>query len=79
MYREKARWEIHKKAKCHFEQTLEAILQETAAVRPLTFHLKNYPSETNKIRRTQLEKQGQTHVMFFYRPLLMDVPVLADQ
>ena len=31
------------------------------------------------MNKTLLEKQGQTHVIFSYGPLHMDVPVLVDQ
>ena len=46
---------------------------------PFTSHLTNHPNKTNKICGTLLEKQGRPHVMLFYGPLHMDVPVLADQ
>ena len=45
----------------YFEQILEATLHETTPVRPLTFHLKNYPSKTNKTYRTLQQKEEQTH------------------
>ena len=53
---EKTRWELHKNAMCYFEQILKATPLKTAAVPPLTSHLKNYPSTMNKdIRNTARE------------------------
>ena len=42
MHGEKARWELHKNATCCFEQILEATPNKTAAVQPLTSHLKGH-------------------------------------
>ena len=53
---EKARWELHKDTMCCFEQNLEAMTHRTAAVKPLTSHLTNHPSKTNKTYRVQLVK-----------------------
>ena len=41
-------WELHKNAPSSCEQILEAIPHEITAGRPLTSHLKNHPSKTNK-------------------------------
>ena len=61
-YREKARRKLHKNVISYIKQILEATLPtERIAVRPLTSHLKNHPSRTNKICRTLLEKQGLTY------------------
>ena len=49
-------------ATSYFERILEAISQETIAVRTLTSHLKNHSSKTNKTCRTLLEKQGRTRL-----------------
>ena len=46
--KKKARWELHKNATCCFKQILEASPQKAAAEWPLTSHLKNDPSKTNK-------------------------------
>ena len=54
-HREKARRELHKKAKSYIEQILEATPHETAE-RPLTSHLKNHPSKMNKTYKIILEK-----------------------
>ena len=61
MHWEKAWWELYKNATCCFEQILEARLHKTAAVRLLTSHLKNHPSNTNQTCWTLLKKQKQTH------------------
>ena len=39
---------LHKNATCCFEQILEAAPRKTTPVRPLTFHLANHLSKTNK-------------------------------
>ena len=49
-------WELHKDAVCCHEQILEAALHETATVWPLTYHLTNHPSMTNKTCWALLEK-----------------------
>ena len=41
-------------------------------------HHHNHLNNTNKTCGTQLEKQGRTH-KFYYEPLNIDLPVLADQ
>ena len=56
-HREKTRWELHKNTISYFEQILEPTPQETTIVQPLTSHLKNYPSKTDKTCRTLFEKQ----------------------
>ena len=38
-----------------FEQFLEATLHKTAAIQPLTSHLTNHPSKTNKMWDTAVE------------------------
>ena len=43
------------------EQILEAILNETTAVQPLTSHLKNHLSKTKKTCGTLLKMQERTH------------------
>ena len=63
----------------YFEQILAATHHKTMAVQPLTSHLKKHSSKTNKTYRTQVEKQGQTDMMFVYGPLHMNEPVLGDQ
>ena len=40
-YREKARWELHRIALSYIEQILESTPHKTAAVPPLTSHLKS--------------------------------------
>ena len=45
------------------EQILEAAPHKTAAVRPYTSHLINYPSKLNKTCRALLEKQGRSDVL----------------
>ena len=46
--REKARWELQKNAMCCFKQILEATLDKTEAVWPLTSYLTNHLSKMNK-------------------------------
>ena len=75
MYREKVRWELYKNPTSYLEKILEATPYKTTAVWPLTTHLKNHPSKTNKTYGTQQEKQGRTHK---WRSS-MDASVLADQ
>ena len=77
--REKAWWELHKNATSYFEKILEATPHETTAVRPLTFHLKNYPNKMNNRYCSLLEKPEQSHVMVLYEPQHMNISVLADQ
>ena len=57
----KVRWELHKDAGYCFEQILEAIPNKTAAVQPLTSHLKNHPSKTNKTSRALQGKHAWTY------------------
>ena len=62
------------------DQILEATPHETTTVRPLTYHVKNHQSKTNKTYETLVEKQERTHkITFFHGPLHMDMPVLAEQ
>ena len=75
MHREKARWELHQNSTSYIEQILETTQHKTIAIRPLTSHLKNYPSKTNKTCRTLLKKQRWAHKTFLYGPLYMDMPV----
>ena len=49
---------LYKDAECYFEQILEAASYKTAAVRPLTSHLTNHPSEVSKICWALLKIQG---------------------
>ena len=49
IFGEKARWELHKDAVCCFEQILEAALQKTAAIWPLTSPI----SQTIQVRWTR--------------------------
>ena len=53
---------------CCLEQIPKATPHKTAAIWPLTSHLKKYPSKTNKTCKTLLE-------MFLYGPLHSDVPL----
>ena len=69
----------HKYATSYIEQILEAIPHETKAVLPLTTHLQNYPSKTNKTRGTPLEKQGRTCKWRSIMIILIVMQVLADQ
>ena len=55
MYREKARWELHKNAMYCLEQILEATLNKTAAVWPLTSHFTKHSSKMNKTPCVPLE------------------------
>ena len=69
-----------KNAMCCFQQILEAVLPKISTVRPLTSHLKNYPSKKSKTCGTLLEKQRRIHKWrFSMDPLHMDTPVLVDQ
>ena len=56
---EKAGWEPHEYAACYFEQILEIALHETATIRPLTSHLTNHTSISNKTCRALLKKKDQ--------------------
>ena len=58
---EKAKWELHKNAKCCFEQILEAALYENAVVWLLASNLTNHPSKMNKTYWAMREKQEQTY------------------
>ena len=55
-YGEKAWQQLHKNAVSGIEQVLGATPNKTAAVRPLTTHHENYPSQTNQTCGTLLEK-----------------------
>ena len=57
----KTRWELYKNAICCFEQILETTLHKIATGWPLTSHLKNHPSKTNRICGALLEEQIWTH------------------
>ena len=46
-----------KDATCYFQIILEAVTYKIASVQPLTSHLTNHPSKTNKISWTILDKQ----------------------
>ena len=53
---------------------------KTAALQPLTWMGFEIESKMNKTYRAQVRKAWMnSSVMFFYDPLHMDVPVLADQ
>ena len=56
MQREKARQELHKNVTNYFDQILAVTSDETTAVLPFTYHLKNHTSKTTKRYETQLEK-----------------------
>ena len=56
MHCEKAKWELHKKAKCCSERILEATPYKTVAVRPLAAYLANHSSKIDKTFGAQLEK-----------------------
>ena len=58
---EKAKWELSKNAMSYLEQIFKVTPHKITVVQPLTSHLKNYPSKTNKTCGTPLEKQRQTH------------------
>ena len=79
MHREKARWELHKNAIGYLEQIQKATPYETTAVQPLTSYHKKHLSKTNKTCEMLFEKRGWMHVSFFYRPLFMNMPMLADR
>ena len=57
----KARRQLHKNAASNIEQVLEATPQKAPTIRPPTSHHENYPSWTNQICGTLLEKQGRAH------------------
>ena len=78
-YGEKAWWELHKNAMCHFEQILEAIPHKTVPVLPLSSHLWNHPSKTKDIWDPVREGRTCSEVTFSYGFLYMVVPVFADQ
>ena len=44
----KARWELHKNAKCCFEQILKVRLHKRATIGPLTSYLTNHPSKRSR-------------------------------
>ena len=54
--REKAWRQLHNSAASNTVQVLEAAPYKAAAIRPPTTHHENYPSETNQICGTFLEK-----------------------
>ena len=58
---QKGKWKLHKKAAYWFEQILQAAPLKTTVVRPLTYHLTNYPSKTNKACWALLDMYGRTH------------------
>ena len=58
---EKAWRQLHKNAASNIEQVLDASPNKAAAVRPLTARHENYPNQTNRTRRTLLEKWGGAH------------------
>ena len=47
-HKEKPRSELDKNATCRFQQIPEAAPHKTATVRPLSFHLVEHPSKTNR-------------------------------
>ena len=51
----------HKNAMKHTQQIMEVTTLETTAARPLTSHLYNHQTKTNKTYKTQLEKKGRAH------------------
>ena len=78
--REKLRWELHKNAKSYFEWILKTTSHKTAAVRPLTSNLTNYPSKTNKTYKTLLVRQGNTYTWRSFKvPYTWMCLCLADQ
>ena len=49
IYEEEEAWrQLHKNAASNMEQVLEAAPHKAAAVRPLTTHHENYPSQKNQ-------------------------------
>ena len=66
-------------ATCYFEQILEAKPYKTAVVQPLTSHLKNHPKTWTRYAGHCWRSKGELLSDFFYGPLHMNVPVLADQ
>ena len=79
MHEEKARLDLHENAMSYFEQILEATPHKTAAVQPLTSHLKNHTGKTNKMWDAAGEARTNYSVTFFYGPLYMDGPGLVGQ
>ena len=59
-HREKDTCELHRMGACCLEQILEATLHNTTVARPLTSHLPNHPSKSNKTWWAFLKQQGQT-------------------
>ena len=59
--KEKAKWELHNKTTCCYEQILGTSSHKTAAARQLTSNLSNCPKKTNETYGTLLEKQGRLH------------------
>ena len=53
--------QLHENVASNIEQVLAATPHKAPAIRPLASHHENYPSQTNKTCRTQLEKQGRAH------------------
>ena len=78
-YREKARWELHKKVTSYIEHIQEAISHETKVVRPPTSYLWNNLNKTNKACRTQLEKLTKWSVTVSDGPCHMCVQEFNDQ
>ena len=48
MHGEKDRWELNNVAACCLEQILKTVRYKTSVIRPLSSHLTNNPSKTNK-------------------------------
>ena len=63
--RENARWVLQKNATCSCEQIMVAASHKAADVLPLTFHLENYLSKTNKTCEIMLDEQGQIYERHF--------------
>ena len=58
---EEARWQLHRNVASNIELVLVATPNKAPTIRPPASHHKNYPSQTNQICRTLLEKQGWAH------------------
>ena len=63
----------------YFEQILKTTTYETRVVWPLTAHLKNGQSKMKKTCYSPGEVVSNFICDIFYRPLQMDLPVLADE
>ena len=57
-----------------FNKILEAAPYKTAAIQPLTFHLKNHPSKMNKACWVLLEREKWTHKWYYH----MDTPAAGQ-